>query len=549
MKKKGFTLTEVLVVIVIIGVLLAIAIPSIAIVRKNINNRVYESKEDLILAAALTYGKDFNITRNTTVKVYELLKENLIEADLKAGESICTKEVGINAYGCVINPVDNTNMNNQEIYVTYNRGIVESRFKREGEYQISFVINNGSALKSAMYVSENESASLAVTPDSGYTLEGATVRCEEATASINESTGIVTVSNVRQAQTCSVTLLPTYTITMNVSGGTSNLASKSIVSGGTDTFEITPSSNYTLTGATVSCEEATASINESTGIVTVSNVTQAQTCSVVLPSTLPIYIVTFDTNGGNAWTSATCTLPSVLSSGTCTKEVVSTQTYGTLPTPTRSNYTFDGWYTNHKSGTLVTDTSTVSISANQTLYARWTAYPIVALSVRNGTVSPSSSYVHVTPGGSTSFTVTPNSGYTLTNATVSCGQATASVDTTQNTITISNVTESQTCTVTLGRKYTITYSSFSSAGVSPTAGDQPTEIISGGSTSFTFSAISGVGNLYCSANRISCTNAMCAATTTTCQNSRGQNKTCKQVTISNPTKNVTVTCTSLGNVY
>ena len=46
--------------------------------------------------------------------------------------------------------------------------------------------------------------------------------------------------------------------------------------------------------------------------------------------------------------------------------------YGTLPTATRKNYVFDGWYTTKSGGTRVTSTSTVPKKDNQTLYAHWT---------------------------------------------------------------------------------------------------------------------------------------------------------------------------------
>ena len=45
--------------------------------------------------------------------------------------------------------------------------------------------------------------------------------------------------------------------------------------------------------------------------------------------------------------------------------------YGTLPTPTRYGFTFDGWYTGETSGTQVTSSTTVHITDDQTLYAHW----------------------------------------------------------------------------------------------------------------------------------------------------------------------------------
>ena len=52
-------------------------------------------------------------------------------------------------------------------------------------------------------------------------------------------------------------------------------------------------------------------------------------------------------------------------------------TYGTLPTPTRSGYAFLGWFTASTGGTQITASSTVTITAAQTLYAHWEAMSIL----------------------------------------------------------------------------------------------------------------------------------------------------------------------------
>ena len=75
--------------------------------------------------------------------------------------------------------------------------------------------------------------------------------------------------------------------------------------------------------------------------------------------TAKTFTVTFDANGG--------------STSTASKTVTYASTYGTLPTPTRTGYTFSGWYTAKSGGTQITSSTTVSITAAQTLYARWTA--------------------------------------------------------------------------------------------------------------------------------------------------------------------------------
>ena len=79
--KKGFTLIEMLVVIALIGVVIAIAIPSITLVRKRINIRLLNEKKDEILVAAQLYGSDKKFEQDTIIKVYELLDEKYIKKD------------------------------------------------------------------------------------------------------------------------------------------------------------------------------------------------------------------------------------------------------------------------------------------------------------------------------------------------------------------------------------------------------------------------------------------------------------------------------------
>ncbi len=69
------------------------------------------------------------------------------------------------------------------------------------------------------------------------------------------------------------------------------------------------------------------------------------------------YTVTFNANGGSC--------------STATKSVKYSASYGTLPTPTRSGYTFNGWYTSASGGTKVTASTTVTATGNHTLYAHW----------------------------------------------------------------------------------------------------------------------------------------------------------------------------------
>ncbi|MCL2687508.1 MAG: InlB B-repeat-containing protein [Methanobrevibacter sp.] len=66
--------------------------------------------------------------------------------------------------------------------------------------------------------------------------------------------------------------------------------------------------------------------------------------------------LTFDPNGGSVKTK--------------TKKVTQSKTYGTLPTPTRSRYTFAGWFTAETGGKKVTSATQMS-TKNVKIYAQW----------------------------------------------------------------------------------------------------------------------------------------------------------------------------------
>ena len=101
--------------------------------------------------------------------------------------------------------------------------------------------------------------------------------------------------------------------------------------------------------------------------------------------TIPTYKVTFNSNGGTV-------------SGTGTKTVTSGEKYGTLPTATKSGYTFDGWYTSGSGGTRITENTTVSLAGNQTLYAHWTEKTYTVTFNANGGNLSGNSYITVKTG-------------------------------------------------------------------------------------------------------------------------------------------------------
>ena len=80
------------------------------------------------------------------------------------------------------------------------------------------------------------------------------------------------------------------------------------------------------------------------------------------------YTVTANANGGTIPTTSGWTIAS--GSKTATKSVTYDSTYGTLPTLTRTGFTFDGWKLN---GSVITSSTKVQTASNHTLTASWTA--------------------------------------------------------------------------------------------------------------------------------------------------------------------------------
>ena len=74
--KKGFTLTEILATIVILGVILAIAVPSYNSLSKKFEKEYYDKLDKSVLAAAKSYWKD-----NSDKRPEELLKSDNIALD------------------------------------------------------------------------------------------------------------------------------------------------------------------------------------------------------------------------------------------------------------------------------------------------------------------------------------------------------------------------------------------------------------------------------------------------------------------------------------
>ncbi len=128
-----------------------------------------------------------------------------------------------------------------------------------------------------------------------------------------------------------------------------------------------------------------------TGIVNSSTqVTTTENHTLYARFTVKTYTVTFDAaaNGGTIEVNGE-------NVNSTTKRVTYDSTYGTLPTPMKTNYTVDGWYTTQTTGgSKVIATTTVTIDSDHTLYARYIEPRVkVTLYTSMSTVTPTEIYV------------------------------------------------------------------------------------------------------------------------------------------------------------
>ena len=92
------------------------------------------------------------------------------------------------------------------------------------------------------------------------------------------------------------------------------------------------------------------------------------------------YTLTANANGGSipstsGWTGT---------GNTSTKSVKYDSTYGTLPTPTRTGYTFAGWYTASSGGDTVSTSTKMDNISGKTIYAHWTVNTYSIVFDKNG---------------------------------------------------------------------------------------------------------------------------------------------------------------------
>lgn len=227
---------------------------------------------------------------------------------------------------------------------------------------------------------------LGIVGASGTTLTFSEIKLEESSTATAYLTTNTTIVKTPKNHTLYAEWTPiTYTIKYNGNGNTSGSTSDS-----THTYDVAKNltangfakTGYTFAGWATSASGSVAHGNSAS----VKNLSSTQGATVTLYAkwTANQYTVTANANGGTIPTTSGWTIAS--GSKTATKSVTYDSTYGTLPTPTRTGYTFAGWWTAASNGTQITSSTKVAITTAQTLYAHWTANTYtVTLNSNDGT--------------------------------------------------------------------------------------------------------------------------------------------------------------------
>ena len=181
----------------------------------------------------------------------------------------------------------------------------------------------------------------------------------------NSVKGTCTVTVVKPVSGVEVEGITLNKNNLNIYVGDSAILTYKITPSNASTGEIKWSSSDNKV-ATIDRNGKVVGISKGTAIITVetSNGKKA-TCYVNVskkdssnpPTTQETkYTLTYDANGGSV--------------NPTSKQLNKGSEYGNLPTPTRSGYKFDGWYTKKDGGSKVS--SSTKINSNTTIYAHWT---------------------------------------------------------------------------------------------------------------------------------------------------------------------------------
>lgn len=245
-------------------------------------------------------------------------------------------------------------------------------------YKVTLDANGGNVTPSIVKVTYGEMYENLPTPTrDGYDFAGWNTETDGSGTDIEEGDTV----EIEDDHTLYAKWTPkTYTLYFNANGGTCATASKTVTfDAAYDTLPIPTRDGYKfeywyiLKSGVISVQQKISSTDK---------YSQIGDLTVYAKWTPLQYTVSFDANGG------TCS--------TENKSVTFDSTYGTLPTPGRTGYTFAGWYTAATGGSKVTSGTKMTTAGDHNLYAHWNGASIkVTFNANGGSCKTSSKNVTV----------------------------------------------------------------------------------------------------------------------------------------------------------
>ncbi len=320
-------------------------------------------------------------------------------------------------------------------------------------YKVTLNPNGGSVSPTSLSVVAGKKIGSLPTPTrSGYTFKGWYTKATDGT---KVSSDTIVNSNLTIYAQWNKT-----STTVAVTKVTLNKPSLSLKVKGTDTLKATiiPSNatNKTITWSSNNTKIATVDKNGKVTAVSKGTATitakahngVAATCKVTVTNSgtpTTTYKVTLNPNGGSVSQKSI--------------NVVAGQKVGKLPTPTRSGYTFKGWFTKQSGGDKVT--SSTVIKSNITIYAQWNktsttvAVTSITLDKNSLNLKEKETYtlkVTIIPSSATDKTITWSSSNTSVATIDKNGKVTGVKAGTATITAKSNNGKAATCKVTVTKQ-------------------------------------------------------------------------------------------------
>ena len=173
------------------------------------------------------------------------------------------------------------------------------------------------------------------------------------------------ISNIKSDVSCvAIFDFDKFTIKFNANGGTGNMANKTATYGKNISLpnEFTRA-NYDFIGwnteADGSGDSYSANSFKFDSIAGEKGIDENNNLTLYAQWKLTTFKVTFNPNGGEIKNDIT------------SKDILYGSEYGYMPTPTRSSYVFDGWFTKSNGGEQITSGRAMLRAENHTLFAIW----------------------------------------------------------------------------------------------------------------------------------------------------------------------------------